>query len=207
MGYARRVVANPGTHTETLPVVTQIPNLLTLSRLVAAPAIVMLLNYRMYPAALAVFIFAGISDGLDGHIAKRFDCQTRLGAILDPVADKVLLVSCFIMLTVLGALPFWLLVVVAFRDIVIVGGYLLLVTTEGRVRMQPSTLSKFNTVLQIVLVAALLLGLALDTALRVPVAALVAAVTVTTLLSGVHYVWLWTFQRGRAAPRAPGPGP
>lgn len=177
-------------------VVSYIPNLLTVLRIVATPVLIMLLKYEMFDWALSLFVLAGISDGLDGYIAKRFGSQTRLGAILDPVADKVLLVSCFIVLTVIGHLPFWLLVVVAFRDIVIVGGYLLLVNLEGGVNMNPSRISKLNTFFQICLVAAVLIELAAGVAWLYIVDALIALVTLTSVLSGAHYVWVWAFRRG-----------
>lgn len=190
---------NTNPRSRTLVVVSYIPNLLTLLRIAATPVLIMLLKYEMFPGALLLFVLAGVSDGLDGYIAKRFHYQTRLGAILDPVADKVLLVSCFIVLTVMGYLPFWLLVVVAFRDIVIVGGYLLLVTLEGGVKMNPSRISKLNTVFQICLVAAVLITLASGVALPMVIPALIAAVTVTSVLSGVHYVWVWAFRRSGPA--------
>lgn len=175
-------------------VASYIPNLLTVLRIVATPVLVMLLKYEMYPQALLVFVLAGVSDGLDGYIAKRFNYQSRLGAILDPVADKLLLVSCFIVLTVVGFLPFWLLVVVAFRDIVIVGGYVLLVTLEGDVKMSPTLVSKLNTLLQICLVAAVLVELGVGLSLGYVVPSLIVSVTITSVLSGIHYVWVWTIR-------------
>lgn len=190
----------------TLVVVSYIPNLLTLLRIAATPVLIMLLTYEMFPGALLVFALAGISDGLDGYIAKRFHCETRLGAILDPVADKVLLVSCFIMLAVMNHIPFWLLVVVVFRDLVIVVGYLVLVILEGGVNMSPSRISKLNTVFQICLVAAVLINLASGVALPMAVPVLIAAVTATSVLSGVHYVWVWAFRRD-AAGRGPAEHP
>lgn len=177
-------------------VVSYIPNLLTVLRIAATPLLIMLLKYEMFPGALLLFVLAGISDGLDGYIAKRFQYQTRLGAILDPVADKILLVSCFVVLTVMGHIPFWLLVVVVFRDIVIVGGYLLLVILEGGVKMSPSGISKLNTVFQICLVASVLIKLAAGIQLGVVIPVLIAIVTVTSVSSGVHYVWVWAFRRG-----------
>jgi cardiolipin synthase len=180
---------------ETLVVVSYIPNLLTVLRIVATPVLIILLKYEMFSSALMLFVLAGVSDGLDGYIAKRFRSETRLGAILDPVADKVLLVSCFIVLTVMGHLPFWLLLVVAFRDIVIVGGYLLLVTLEGGVRMDPSRISKLNTVFQICLITMVLVKLAAAADVAVVIDALIALVTLTSILSGAHYVWIWAFRR------------
>ncbi|MDZ7842457.1 MAG: CDP-alcohol phosphatidyltransferase family protein [Gammaproteobacteria bacterium] len=176
-------------------VVSYIPNLLTMLRIAATPVLIMLLNYEMFPGALLLFVLAGISDGLDGYIAKRFHYQTRLGAILDPLADKLLLVSCFIVLGVMGHIPFWLLVVVVFRDLVIVVGYLLLVILEGGVNMNPTSISKLNTVFQICLIAVVLINLAVDLALPLLIPVLITAVTVTSVLSGVHYVWVWTFRR------------
>jgi cardiolipin synthase (CMP-forming) len=180
----------------TLVVVSYIPNLLTLLRIASTPVLVMLLTYELFNYALLLFVLAGISDGLDGYIAKRFNCETRLGATLDPVADKILLVSCFIVLAVMNHIPFWLLVVVVFRDIVIVGGYLLLVILEGGVSMNPSRISKLNTLFQICLIAAVLIKLASDLELSTIVWGLIAAVTATSVLSGIHYVWLWAFRRG-----------
>lgn len=176
-------------------VVSYIPNLLTLLRIAATPLLVMLLTYEMFPGALLLFVLAGISDGLDGYIAKRFHYETRLGAILDPVADKVLLVSCFIVLAVMNHIPFWLLVVVVFRDIIIVAGYLVLVILEGSVNMSPSRISKLNTLFQICLIAAVLINLASGVALPMVIPVLIAAVTATSVLSGVHYVWVWAFRR------------
>lgn len=173
---------------------SHIPNLLTVLRIVATPVIVILLKYELFPQALLVFVLAGVSDGLDGYIAKRFNYQSRLGAILDPVADKLLLVTCFIVLTVMTYLPFWLLVVVAFREIVIVGGYLLLATLEDEVKMSPTLVSKLNTVLQICLVAAVLIQLGFGLTLGYAVPSLVVMVAVTSVLSGIHYVWVWTIR-------------
>lgn len=198
-------IPRPG-QAETLVVVSHIPNLLTVLRIAATPVLIMLLKYEMFPAALLLFVLAGVSDGLDGYIAKRFRYETRLGAILDPVADKVLLVSCFIVLTVMGHLPFWLLVVVVFRDLVIVGGCLLLVILEGSVRMDPSRISKLNTVLQITLVTVVLVKLAAGVAVSMVVGVLIVLVTLTSVFSGAHYVWVWALRRdGEAAKQASEP--
>ena len=125
-------------------VVSYIPNLITVLRVVAAPLLILLLKYGNYELALLLFLIAGISDGLDGYIAKKFNVQSQFGAMLDPVADKILLVSCFVMLTLLGHLPFWLLVIVSFRDVLIVGGYLVLVMLKVTVQMAPSIVSKIE---------------------------------------------------------------
>ncbi len=170
-----------------------IPNLLTLLRAAAAPVLIVLLEDKAFHLALLVFILAGASDGLDGYIAKRYHFETRLGAILDPVADKVLLVSGFVMLTILDLIPLWLLVTVVFRDVLIVGGYLVLVTLNGSVQMQPSAVSKVNTVMQISLLAVILAQQAQWIAIPMLTTVLVSGVFATTVISGAHYVWVWAF--------------
>jgi cardiolipin synthase len=170
---------------------SQIPNLLTLIRIAVCPVLVLLLHDRNYELALILFICAGITDGLDGFIAKKFDCVSNFGALLDPIADKLLIGSAYIMLAILGDIPFWLLIVVMFRDLVIVAGYLILVTMGHDVLMQPSYASKVNTFIQISLMVSVLLeksGLDMIS----PVSTiLVYGVLVTTIVSGIQYVWLW----------------
>ncbi len=173
--------------------VSYIPNLITILRVGAVPVLIVLLKNEYYQPALLLFLAAGVSDALDGYIAKRYGVQSKFGAILDPVADKVLLVSCFVMLTLLGHIPFWLLVIVVFRDVLIVGGYLVLVMLETRVQMRPSRLSKLNTLFQICLVSLLLVRLAGLADLGPGIDALVYLVAATSVLSGTHYVWVWGF--------------
>ncbi len=176
---------------------SQVPNLLTLLRIGAAPILVLLLRDRDYDLALLVFVLAGLSDCLDGYVAKRFGLASRLGAILDPLADKMLIISAYSMLTLLGDLPFWLLVAVGFRDLLIIGGYLVLVSIDGDVVMRPSIVSKINTLLQITLVLVVLIqnaGWPFPSPLPT---ALLWAVLVTTVLSGAHYVWVWGIRRER----------
>jgi len=105
-------------------------------------------------------MLAGITDGLDGYIARRFDAKTKLGALLDPIADKCLLVASYVMLGFLSLIPFWLMIVVVFRDIVIVSGYLLLVIFFGKIDIRPLLISRVNTVLQIFYILLVLMTLA-----------------------------------------------
>ena len=175
---------------------TLVPNLLTLLRIAACPVLVLALYARNYEAALLVFFIAGLTDGLDGFIAKRFDCVTYIGSILDPIADKLLITCAYVMLTILGDIPFYLLVVVIFRDVVIIGGYfVLLLVMQERVPIQPIYWSKLNTFLQIVLVVVVLIERAGWLALGPAQLLLVFGVIATSLVSGVLYVWLWGFQR------------
>ncbi|MDH3692044.1 MAG: CDP-alcohol phosphatidyltransferase family protein [Gammaproteobacteria bacterium] len=176
--------------------ISQFPNLLTISRIAAAPVLILLLRDRQYDIALLIFVLAGISDGLDGFIAKRYNLVSRLGAILDALADKILLISVYVMLTVLGHIPFWLLLAVGFRDLLIVGGYLVLVTLDVSVhRGGPSRLSKVNTCTQIALVIVILAQEAGWVVMPWAVEALVVVVLITTVLSGAHYLWLWGIKR------------
>lgn len=171
--------------------VSQLPNLITLSRIALTPGFVLLLNDGQYLWALVLFTVAGLSDGLDGLIAKRFQSTTRLGAILDPTADKILLVSAYVMLTVLGHFPPWLVIVVAFRDLLIVSGYLVYTSMHGPVQMRPSWLSKINTLLQIILVVAVLADQAAGQNHAGAIQWLVYAVAFSTIASGAHYLWIW----------------
>lgn len=173
---------------------SQIPNLLTLFRILACPVLVLLLSERHYDAALAVFVLAGITDGLDGFIAKRFNYVTSLGSLLDPIADKLLIACSYAMLAILGDIPFWLLVVVMFRDIVIIAGYLILVTMEREVPMNPTYSSKLNTFMQICLVVAILVQQSELMGVSPLIILLIFGVSLTTVISGIQYVWYWAIR-------------
>ena len=169
----------------------QIPNLLTLARIAAVPVLILFLYEGRYGAALAVFVLAGITDGLDGWIAKRFKCVTRLGSILDPLADKILIVSTYVMLVLAGYLPFWLILLIGFRDLGIIAGVLVLNTLNGHVQMQPSLLSKVNTFLQISLVILVMVERIGFITLEPVADILLWFVAVTTVASAIHYVYFW----------------
>ena len=173
----------------------QIPNILTFARIAACPVFVVLLYNGNYPMALVLFLAAGITDGLDGYIAKRFDCVSEFGAVLDPVADKLLIASAYIMFAVLGDIPFWLMIVVMFRDLVIVAGYLVLTVMEEKIPMHPIIASKVNTFLQIALMVAVLMEKSALLAVPVVLDVLVFGVLVTTVVSGIQYVWVWGIRR------------
>jgi cardiolipin synthase len=179
-----------------MPIISlsQLPNLITLARIALVPVLILLLKEQHYAAGLTVFVIAGASDALDGFLAKRLNVQSRMGAILDPVADKLLLVSTYVMLTLLGHIPFWLVLVVVFRDLLIVGGYMLYTSHAGPVKMRPSILSKLNTLMQIVLVTVILAQQAAG--LAWPLAdVLIYAVLATTVVSGAHYLWSWMIMK------------
>jgi cardiolipin synthase len=165
-----------------------LPNLITLGRLLCVPLAIWLILGERYGLAFWVFVAAGVSDALDGWIAKRWDQRTPLGALLDPIADKALLAAVYITLGFAGALPHWLVILVVLRDLLIVGGYLL---SHGVNAPEPLFISKVNTLVQIALIGFVLarLGLGVDEALVTSF--LIAAAGVTTVWSGLSYLVRW----------------
>lgn len=171
--------------------VRHIPNAITIFRIVlVVPTVWMLLQHR-FGWALVLFFLAGVSDGLDGYLAKRFGWFSRLGSLLDPIADKLLLVSCYLAVAWIGLLPGWLAVMVLARDVVILTGavayYLLLHPFEG----QPTWLSKFNTLCQIVLLLAVLWHHQYQSLPSAWLNGLIYLVAGTTIISGIQYIALW----------------
>jgi cardiolipin synthase len=174
-----------------------IPNTITVLRIMMVPVLVYLLLYREYRAAIWVLLAAGLSDVLDGFIARRFNLCTDLGSILDPLSDKLLVVSTVLALAWRGLLPIWLTVVVVMRDLIIVGGATAYYLRAGRIEMAPSIPSKVNSFIQICLIF-LVLGTAAgmtQTAGWLPL--LFGCALFTTVFSGVHYVVVWG-QKGAA---------
>ena len=133
-----------------------IPNLITIARLVMVPLVIVMIGQGRWMAAFVLFVAAGVSDGIDGYIAKRFDMRSELGAYLDPLADKALLVSIYVTLAVVGVLPDWLAVTAVSRDLMIVAAVLLSWVMSRPVEIKPLMLSKLNTVAQIGLAALVL---------------------------------------------------
>ncbi len=168
-----------------------LPNLISLGRLLLVPLAIWLILGGRYGAAFWVFVAAGVSDGLDGFIAKRFDRRTRLGALLDPVADKVLLVSVYATLGIAGQMATWLVILVVFRDFMIIGGFLLIQAIAVARPFQPLFISKINTGAQILLVGFVLARCGLGYEAGALDLALSLAVGVTTIWSGLSYLVRW----------------
>ena len=174
------------------------PNIISLGRLLITPVIMWLMLTGSFGGAFWLFLIAALSDALDGAIAKRFDMVTLLGSYLDPIADKAMLVSVFLVLGKLGHLPLWIVLLVVSRDALIVGGALLMWRLGRAVRTKPLLISKLNTVFQIVLAATVMgqigLGFLFDysTAVGVIVDILLVIVAVTTLASGASYLVSWS---------------
>lgn len=168
-----------------------LPNLISLGRLLLVPLAIWLILVGKYGGAFWVFVLAGVSDALDGFIAKRFDRRTRLGALLDPVADKALLVSVYATLGWAGQLWTSLVVLVVFRDVMIIGGFLLMQAVAAPKRYDPLYISKLNTGLQITLVAFVLARLGLGVGPGLLGELLSLTVMATTILSGISYLVRW----------------
>jgi len=176
-----------------------IPNIISLFRvLLTIPVIWTLLEGR-FELALILFFIAGVSDGLDGYLAKHYGWQSRLGGLLDPLADKALLVSAFLCLGGLGILPAWLVALVIFRDVLIVSGALVYSFQIEQLNAEPSLISKLNTVLQIVLVLVVVVHHGVFELPAIVVQSMIWAVTVTTVLSGVAYVIEWGMRARRVS--------
>lgn len=172
-----------------------IPNALTFMRLVLIVPFALALLAGHYRTALALFFIAAISDGFDGLLARQFNWHSRLGAIADPLADKALLITAYLMLTWSGVLPVWLFAVVLGRDLLIVLGALAFHYWIGQFEMQPSVPGKLNTLIQILVVLAIII---LQAGLPMPPWVMtvgVDLVTLSALISGLHYLVVWT---GRA---------
>lgn len=168
-----------------------IPNAITIVRLFLVPVVIYALLSGEVGWALACFLIAGISDGIDGFIARHFNQRSRLGAYLDPVADKLLLVSVFVVLGLMGELPLWLVMVVVSRDGLIVAAVMLSTVMAHPVVVRPLLVSKANTALQIVLVAVVLSELAFQTSFGALRPLLVIGSGALTAASAAAYLVDW----------------
>jgi cardiolipin synthase (CMP-forming) len=168
-----------------------IPNLITIARLLGVPLIVWLMIADRFVEATILFIIAAISDAADGFIAKRFNATSELGAFLDPIADKALLVSVFVTLGFKGVLPAWLIILAVSRDLFIIGGLLLSYLLGNPMAVRPLWVSKANTAAQILLIA-LVLGERSGVAVFQPfLAAAVLATAALTVASAAAYLIEW----------------
>jgi cardiolipin synthase len=176
----------------------QLPNLITIARMLAVLPLLWWLRNHEYRPALATALIAGLSDGVDGWLAKRYNWRTWLGSVLDPIADKVLLDGSFVGLWLAGAAPLWLVLLVLGRDAVIVAGASAYHFLIGPVKGQPTLLGKINTVAQIALVLALLCELAWHWLPANVADTTIWIVAALTLASGLDYVIRWSLKTRRA---------
>jgi len=179
--------------------IVTLPNLLTIFRMALTPVFVSLLFYQKFVWALAAFVLAGITDGLDGLLARRFQQQSELGRILDPIADKMMLVTSFVVLSMRSVfptplpkhlpVPFWVTITVISRDIFILVGAAAINMVSGFRAFRPSFLGKVSTVVQIGAVAAVILAAQTRVGTGYYLPTIYTSVFALTLLSGIHYIF------------------
>jgi len=168
-----------------------IPNIISVLRMVLVAPIVYLLLSERYQFALLLIVVAGVSDALDGFLAKRYGWSSQLGSFLDPLADKILLVSCFFVCVFIGLVPAWLFIIIVLRDVIVALGALLYHLTIEQFNGEPPFSSKLNTAFQIIYLVMLIASQGI---LSVPadwIEYAVYAVAATTTISGLEYVWTW----------------
>jgi cardiolipin synthase len=171
-----------------------IANIISLARLLSVPVYVWLILSDQVQLAFWLFLVAAVSDAIDGIIAKYFNMETNLGAYLDPIADKALLVSAFVVLGVQELLPIWIVIAVVSRDALIVGGALVFDKLTGELSMEPLLVSKANTAVQLLLVLTAMLPSVFASPVAPVVTWLCFATMLTTLVSGGAYVYIWTMR-------------
>ncbi|MFC5743669.1 CDP-alcohol phosphatidyltransferase family protein [Dyella tabacisoli] len=171
-----------------------LPNAISLLRIVLILPISMAIASHQPRLALGLIALAGVSDGLDGFLARRYGWQSRFGGMLDAVADKLLLVACFLLLAKTGALPWWLAFLVLGRDLLIVSGALAWRLLIGPIKPQPSWLSKACTLAQILYLLAVLASAAGWPSILSP--SLQTITAVLCVVSGLDYVWRWSWRAG-----------
>src|SRR6201995_2625527 len=175
--------------------------MITLGRILLVPIIIWAIATDQREVAFAVFVVAGVSDAVDGFLAKRFHMTSELGALLDPLADKALLVSIFIALGIWGAIPRWIVILVVSRDFMIVGAVIVSWLFDKPVAMKPSMVSKLNTVAQVAFAALVLASLGFDFRARPYDLILVGLVTIFTLSSVSLYLVEWVRHMSTLEPR------
>ena len=169
-----------------------LPKAISLMRIALVAPILILLLGGQFGWALVLFCVAGFSDGLDGYLAMRFDWSTRLGGLLDPTADKLLVTGLFITLAWIGQIPVWLAAIVILRDVVIVSGAIAYNFIVKPVPGEPSRISKLNTALQMLFIAFVLSHAGFNWPDKISITVLGASILVTVVISGVDYVWSWS---------------
>jgi cardiolipin synthase len=168
-----------------------IPNLITIARLILVPLLVVMIGQQRWAIAFAIFLAAGLSDAADGAIARRYNLRSELGAYLDALADKALLVSIYVTLSLGGQLPGWLAITVVSRDVMIVGAIILSRLMDRPVEIKPLFISKLNTAVQIAFAAGVLAVKAFSLEQDGSVEAGMTIVAALTILSAAAYLARW----------------
>src|SRR6476660_4210433 len=179
--------------------IVTVPNLLTVFRMVLIPVFVSLLFYQRFILALVIFVLAGVTDGLDGLLARRFDQKSQLGTILDPIADKLMMVTSFVVLSMKSVfpqpvpshlpIPFWVTIAVISRDVFILVGAAAINIVTGFRGFRPSMLGKINTAVQIFAIAAIIFAASIPYGTGYYLPTIYTTVFALSVLSGAHYVF------------------
>jgi len=169
-----------------------LPNAISIMRIALVAPILMLILKGSFVWALALFWLAGFSDGADGYLAKRFNWHTRLGALLDPIADKLLVAGLFITLAYTGDIPVWLAATVILRDVVIIAGATAYNFLVRPVQGEPTRVSKLNTALQLLFLLFVISRAGFGWPEEISITVLGASVLITVIISGADYVWSWS---------------
>lgn len=169
-----------------------LPNAISLLRIVLIAPILLSIINGDYGLALLLFVIAGGSDGIDGYLAVRYNWQTRIGALLDPIADKLLVMGMFVTFAFLGLIPVWLTVIVILRDAVIFVGAVAYNYLIEPVQGEPSRISKLNTALQLLFLLFVLSRAGFNWPDAITITVLGASILVTVVISGIDYVWRWS---------------
>jgi len=164
-----------------------LPNLLTILRILLIPVLVNCLVYGYYVYGLLIFLLAGLTDSLDGIIARTSNQRTVLGAYLDPMADKLLLNACFVTLAALHLIPGWIAIIVVSRDLILIVGTLILHLTQTRFNIVPTWLGKSTTVVQLFYIILVLAWITFDRD-RAVLAPFLFLTAIATVWSGLHYI-------------------
>lgn len=168
-----------------------LPNVITLGRILLVPVVVWAIGANQMQIAFVLFVVAGISDAIDGYLAKRFNMTSEIGALLDPLADKALLVSIYVTLAIVAEIPAWLAILVVSRDIMIVGAVIISWLLGNPVEIRPVMISKVNTAAQIVFAGFMLFRLASGLNLNWLQWPLLGLVCVLTAASMLVYLTGW----------------
>jgi cardiolipin synthase len=179
-----------------------LPNLITIARILLVPVVVWAIAQRQMQVAFLLFLAAGASDAIDGFLAKRMGMASELGAHLDPLADKVLIVSIYVSLGVTDAIPRWIVILVVSRDILIIGGIMLAWFLDKPMTVRPLLVSKLNTAAQIVFACLVLASLAFGFGADLARTVAMWTVAALTLLSVGFYVREWWRHMNAGAPGA-----
>ena len=178
--------------------VRQIPNIITGTRILCVPYLILVIFQRQFEQALLLIVFMGLSDGLDGFLARSYGWQTRLGSILDPIADKLMLLALFVSFGLLHWVPWWLVIMIALRDMFLLLGAMCMYRSINDFRIQPLFISKLNTFMQIVLGITLIFSQLSVVNLQI-LNILMTIVACTTVASASEYYMLWLRRSRRIA--------